>query len=114
MANSNDEPREPTAQDAAEIGAATSEAVQNAPPEQRRQVAKDTIETEGKKRGIVLPEEEVDKVANRVVDMLEVRGAFDPPPAQEPQQPPQPDEPAQPVEPVVPRKKTVAERFFGE
>ena len=71
--------------------------------------------------GLPLPDEEIDRIAGRLMDMFRDAGAFDPalepvaPPAQ-PAVPPAPGEQAADAPPPPPaptRKPTFAERFMG-
>lgn len=93
---------------AVEAGAAESD------PEQRRQAVTQAAKREAQRQQIELSDEDAEKLADVIIQKLDLRGAFDPPP--EPVQPPPAEQPGPdtvqtPPEAQQPRRQTFAERF---
>ena len=88
-----------------------------AEPEQakKKPAAARAIRREAKKAGVDLSEDDAKMIATFVVDEMDSRGAFDPPPEQlkEPEPPAQQYQQQQdpPREPEQPRSQSFAERF---
>lgn len=117
---------QPTAEEMqkmAVVGQAGAEAAAQAEtPEDAKPAARAAMRERADAEGLKLSDEELDQVADKMVDKLaaifEQRGAFDPPP--EPVEPPPTAPPAPsgetpaPTELETPRKRSFAEKFFGE
>lgn len=118
---------QPTAEDetkAMQVGAAGAQAAAAAPAGEEEAAFKTAAKGKADEVGLDLSDEDINKLSEqlfgRLAGLFEQRGAFQPPP--EPVQPP-PTAPAAPgemgageppTEIQVPRKKTWAERYFGQ
>lgn len=117
---------QPTAEDMQQ-GAAIAEAgVQAAQAEETPAKARTAARKAVKRAApasFELTDDQCNMIADRIVDGMESRGAFDPPPPQVQPQPsndppaaaaPPSDQPAQAQAPEIPRPKSFAERFRGK